>query len=124
MRSLRQRILHAKSFSVVLGCVLGVAMIAFGVVKHTAAQIPLATSPGGELATRVDPVANLEEQLVNRLRATRPSQRDYLRFLVEQVRQNRLSIRLVIAVERYALRRNPRYAFPFFERAMAFEARK
>ena len=68
--------------------------------------------------------ANLEEQLTNRLRAISPQQRDYVRFIVRQVQLNRLDLKLVVAVERYALRRNPQYPFPFFERAIRFEASK
>lgn len=73
---------------------------------------------------RVDPIANLEEQLINRLRATRTGQREYLKTIVNLVDAKTLDFGLVVAVERYALRRNPRYPFPFFERALNFEARK
>lgn len=71
-----------------------------------------------------DRFANLEEQLVNRLHATRDDQRAYIHYVVEQVRQARLEAKLVVAIERYALRRNHNYAFPFFEKALHFEAAK
>ena len=66
----------------------------------------------------------LEEQLTNRLRATTEDQRNYVTLVVDQCRLQRLDIKLVVAVERYAIRRNPRFPFPFFERALRFEANK
>ena len=72
----------------------------------------------------VDPYNSLEDQLVNRLRATSVEQRAYLKFLVQQVRDGRLDIKMVVAVERYALRRRQDYPFPFFERAMKVQAQK
>jgi hypothetical protein len=33
-------------------------------------------------------------------------------------------MKLVVAIERYAIRRNPQFPFPFFERAMRIEAAK
>jgi hypothetical protein len=68
--------------------------------------------------------ATLEEQLVNRLRATQDQQKAYIKFLVKQVNENKLDTRLVLAIEKKALQRNPYYPFPFFERAMRFEAKK
>ncbi len=69
-------------------------------------------------------LATLEEQLTNRLRATRQDQIDYVKFVVEKVRVGKLDTKLVVAIERYALRRNPHYPFPYFERALRFEAGK
>jgi hypothetical protein len=68
--------------------------------------------------------ANLEEQLTNRLRAITVEQRNYIRFIIEQVELNKLDVKLVVAIERYALRRNPQFPFPFFERAIRYEAAK
>jgi hypothetical protein len=76
------------------------------------------------LSASVDPFATLEEQLINRLRATSLEQRSFLRFVVRQVREGRLQARLVVGIERYALRRKPSFPFPFFERALRFEAAK
>ncbi|MEM9367752.1 MAG: hypothetical protein AAGD07_17310 [Planctomycetota bacterium] len=76
------------------------------------------------LSTEIDTQARLEEQLINRLRATREEQKAYIRYVVNLVENDRLETRLVVAVERYALRRKPLYAFPFFERALRFEAAK
>ena len=76
------------------------------------------------LSAEVDRYATLEEQLVNRLRATRDDQRAYIKFVVKQVRRGKLDVKLVVAVERYGLRRNPEYPFPFFERALKSEAGK
>ena len=76
------------------------------------------------LSSDIDPVARLEEQLINRLHATTDAQRAYIRSVVKLVDDRRLQLELVVAIERYALRRNQRYAFPFFERALRFEASK
>lgn len=70
------------------------------------------------------PVATLDEQLINRLRATTDAQQTYLRSIVKLVDQEKLDSRLVVAIERYAQRRNPRYPFPYFERALRYEAGK
>ena len=71
-----------------------------------------------------DRFATLEDQLINRLRATTEQQRAYLRFLVRQVRNGRLDAALVVALERRAIRRNPQLPFPYFERVMRGEALK
>lgn len=76
------------------------------------------------LSTEIDPVARLEEQLINRLRATTSGQQAYVRSVVKLVDENRLDLQLIVAIERYALRRNPQFALPFFERALRFEAAK
>ena len=68
--------------------------------------------------------ATLEEQLMNRLKATRDDQRAYVRHVVALTKAGKLDRKLVVAVERYALRRNPQYPFPFFERALKYEAAK
>lgn len=79
---------------------------------------------GRTLSASPDPFATLEEQLVNRLRATADDQRSYLKFVVKKVREGKLDIKLVVGIERYALRRNPSLPFLFFERALKFEAGK
>lgn len=68
--------------------------------------------------------ATLQEQLTNRLRATRQEQRDYIKLVVEKVDDGKLERKLVVAIERYAIRRNPNYPFPYFERALRYEAGK
>ncbi len=69
-------------------------------------------------------VATLEEQLINRLRATTAQQKGFLRRVAVLVREKQLEQRLVVAVYRYSLKRHPYFPFPFFERAMRVEARK
>ncbi|WP_235033222.1 hypothetical protein [Rubripirellula obstinata] len=81
-------------------------------------------TPGRTLSASRDPLATLEEQLVNRLRATALDQRAYLKFVVKQVREGKLDIKLVVGIERYAIRRNPSLPFLYFERALRFEAGK
>ncbi len=71
-----------------------------------------------------DRYATLTDQLVNRLRATRTDQQDYITLIVNKVKAGELDTKLVIAVERYAMKRNPSFPFPFFERALRYEAAK
>ena len=64
----------------------------------------------------------LEDQLINRLRATSIEQRAYIKFVVQRVRAGQLEIQLIVALERYTRRRRSDLPFPFFERALKFEA--
>jgi hypothetical protein len=64
----------------------------------------------------------LEEQLVNRLRAFDQEKRSYVAMVVKQVESGKLDLKLVLAVERYAIRRNSEFPFPFFERALRYQA--
>lgn len=84
------------------------------------AQITPSRSMSGSTA----PVATLDEQLINRLRATTDAQAEYIRLVVKLVDEKKLEARLVVAVEQYAIRRNPRYPFPYFERALRYESAK
>lgn len=68
--------------------------------------------------------ATLEEQLINELRATKDDQKAFIRYVVKKVNSRDLERRLVLAVERYAIRRNRFFPFPYFERAIRFEAAK
>jgi hypothetical protein len=68
--------------------------------------------------------ATLEEQLINQLRATTEERKAYVRVVVQHTNTGALDPRLVIAIQRYASRRNPQFPFPYFERAMRFEAEK
>ena len=77
-----------------------------------------------KLTATPDRTATLEEQLVNRLRATSDQQRAYIKFLVKQVNEEKLPASLVLAIQKKALQRNRYFPFPFFERAMQFEAAK
>jgi hypothetical protein len=81
-------------------------------------------TPPRKLSTEIDRFATLEERLINRLRATREDQQAYIKFVVNRVRKGKLDVKLVVAIEQYAMRRNPHYPFPFFERALKFEASK
>lgn len=100
---------------------LGIAaVLALMVVGSASAQI----TPPRVLSATIDRYATLEEQLTNRLKATADDQRNYIKFVVQQVKDEKLELRLVLAVERYARRRNPRLPFLFFERALRYEAAK
>ena len=76
------------------------------------------------LSASLDRYANLEEQLVNRLRAFDQEKRDYIKMVVKKVSDGKLDAKLVLAVARYAIRRNAEFPFPFFERALRYEAGK
>lgn len=77
-----------------------------------------------KLSATTDRSANLTEQLTNRLRAFDEEKRSYVAMVVKQVRDGKLDARLVLAVQRYAIRRNAEFPFPFFERALRYEAGK
>lgn len=74
--------------------------------------------------TPTDPTGLLQDQLINRLHATREDQRDFLELVVEKVRRGELDAKLVVAVQRYAIKRHSSFPFPFFARAIRFEAAK
>ena len=76
------------------------------------------------LSASPDRYANLTEQLTNRLRAFDQEKRSYIAFVVAKVREGKLEARLVLAAQRYAIRRNSEFPFPFFERALRVEAGK
>ncbi len=88
--------------------------------NDSAAQI---TEPRITTATD-NRTATLEEQLINRLRATTDDRKAYIRLIVDHVNAGRIESRLVIAIQRYSIRKNPGFPFPYFERAMRFEAGK
>lgn len=69
-------------------------------------------------------VPTLNEMLVNNLRATLPEQQEFLRNVVQKTEQGKLESGLVLAVMRYSQRRNERFPFPFFERAIRYQASK
>ena len=76
------------------------------------------------ISAEPDRLATLDEQLTNRLRATTREQQAYIDFVVHQVKLNKLDVRLVVAIERYAIRRNRQLPFLYFERALRVEAAK
>ncbi len=76
------------------------------------------------LSASLDRTARLEEQLVNRLRAFDQEKRSYVQMVVKRVREQELDTKLVIAVEQYAIRRNAEFPFPYFERALRYQAGK
>ncbi|MCG8648734.1 MAG: hypothetical protein MI861_02815 [Pirellulales bacterium] len=99
------------------------AILTFALLAQTESASAQVTAPR-VLSASPNRMATLEEQLTNRLRATSEQQKAFIRFLVKQVRDGRLDAKLVVAVERKALLRNRLFPFPFFERAIRFEASK
>lgn len=89
-----------------------------------AAPVSAQITPARSLSGGTGPVATLEEQLINRLRATTDAQAEYIRLVVKLVDEEKLEARLVVAIEQYAIRRNPRFPFPYFERALRYESAK
>ncbi len=67
---------------------------------------------------------SLEEQLINVLRATSEERKAFIRLIVQYVDAGTFDRRMVVAIQRYAQRKNPQFPFPYFERAMRFEAEK
>lgn len=69
-------------------------------------------------------VATLEEQLINQLRATTEERQQYIRLIAAKVEQGQLDRGRVLALQRYAIRKNAHFPFPYFERVMRFEAER
>lgn len=93
------------------------------------AAASLAARPADAQITFAPPAASgvyktvpLQDQLINRLRATSGEQQAFIRYIAARVREGRLEDRLVFAVERYAIKRNRQLPFNYFERAIRFEA--
>ena len=89
-------------------------------VATTQAQI---TTPR-KLSASSDRFANLQEQLINRLRATTEDKQAYIRRLIKLVRAKKLEVKLIVAIERKAIEQRPRFPFPYFEKAVKVEAAK
>src|SRR5690554_6923846 len=87
------------------------APVAYGQI--TASRVTSADGPR---------VATLEEQLINRLRATTDERQSYIRLIVAKTEQGMFDQGRILAIERYAIKKNPRFPFPYFERVMQFEA--
>lgn len=101
---------------------IALAILAWGGPFAGLSQAQL-TAPRVTTATE-GRVATLEEQLINQLRATTEERKAYVRMVVQLTNNGELDRRLVIAIQRYASRKNPQFPFPYFERAMRFEAEK
>ncbi len=91
-----------------------------GFCESASAQI----TPPRVLSATPNRIATLQEQLNNQLRATSQQQRAYIAFLVQQIRRGRLDPKLIVAIKQKAVARNRYFPFPFFERAIRFEAAK
>jgi len=84
--------------------------------NHGHAQIVAPAS-----ATRV---ATLEDQLINRLKATTEDRQAYIRLVVAKTEAGIFDRGRILAFERYAMRKNPQLPFPYFERVMRVEAER
>lgn len=100
-------------FAILVVCAVLHGGNAFGQITN---RRVLSTGPAG---TRT---ATLEEQLTNRLRAVADDQKGFIRHVTRLVNEKKLDVKLVVALERYSLRRNPTLPFPYFARAIRFEA--
>lgn len=69
-------------------------------------------------------VATLSDQLINRLRATTEDRQLFLRLIAAKTEVGQFERGRVLAFERYAMRKNERFPFPHFERAMRAESRR
>ncbi len=99
-----------------------IIVVAFLLSSADSAQAQITNSR--TLSASTDRFANLQEQLINRLRATTQDKKDFLIKVVQLVKTGKLNADLVVALERYALRRHPAFPFPYFERALRFESAK
>lgn len=91
-----------------------------------AVQIGFGTYCSGQIVapTRGTQTATLEDQLINRLRATSEDRQAYIRLVVAKVDSGEFERGRVLALERYAIKKNPTYPFPYFERVMRAEAER
>ena len=105
-----------------LAATLMIAMLACERLPHARGQITTPVAPASVVLP--DRTTTLRDQLINRLRATTPSQQTFIRAVVAQVAVGRLDAGRVIAIERYARRRAGHYPFPTFERAVRFDANR
>lgn len=88
-----------------------VVTAAFAVVPAQA-QI---TTPR-KLSASPDRFANLQEQLINRLRATTEDKQAYIRRLVALVRSKKLDVKLVVAIDARPCSRGPPFRSPTLNR--------
>lgn len=91
-----------------------------------AIQIGFSTYCSGQIVTptRGTQTATLEDQLINRLRATTADRQAYIRIVVAKVDSGIFDRGRVLAMERYAIKKNGSFPFPYFERVMRAEAER
>ena len=106
-----------------INAVLVVAMVGLAVLASASTSQAQLTTRRITSATE-NKVATLDEQLINQLRATTEDRKAFIRMVVLLVDQERFEKGHLLAIQRYAMRRNPDFPFPYFERAMRFEAEK
>ena len=66
----------------------------------------------------------LEDQLISGLRAATPGQKDYLRQIVALVNAGTLPRQMVNLLYTWAIRRNPKVPFPYFQFALRVLAKR
>lgn len=81
-------------------------------------------TPDRNSAVHNSVIANLERQLTVRLKATTEDRKAYIRRLVRLVKDGKVELKLVLGLERVAIRRRAAFPFLFFEKAMKVEAGK
>lgn len=84
-----------------------------GVVVAESAEDP----PGTPTPTPGVSSADLEQQLKSGLKARRPVEFEFIRSVVQKVKDKQLSIELVQSTYLWARRKQP-YPYPFFERGL------
>mgnify|MGYP001350173221 CR=1 FL=1 len=102
-------------FARLLGWLMVVTLAPAAYGQITAPRVTSANGPQ---------VATLEEQLINRLRATTEEQQAYIRLIVTKTEQGQFDQGRILAIERYSIKKNPRFPFPYFERVMQFESQR
>jgi hypothetical protein len=105
-------------------CYFAFKLLALILVSVVAGQTSVHAQITRETARGGNQVASLQDILVNKLRATREDQQVFIAAVVQEANQGNVEKGFVLAVMRYAIDKNPRYPFPYFERAVRFEATK
>jgi hypothetical protein len=103
---------------------LSLSMIALESTALAQTATSDATSLGGRPLIVPSQTASLADFLISKLRATTEEQRAYVREVAKLVDEKKLERRLVLALQRYAVRKSPYFPLPVFERALRVEAGK
>jgi len=85
---------------------------------------------GGQVAVaeETDPpgvdIADLQQQLESMLKARLPSEFEFIDRVVELVTEKKFSVGMVKSISQWAVRKNKKIPFPYFQRAMRILAER
>lgn len=100
-----------------IGCLTLLASLAWPTSRYALGQEGNSLNSAEQLRGSRN-VVPLIDQLSNGLRATRNGEIEFLRVVVQRVDEGKLPQGMVNLVYRWAIERNPRVPFPYFQMAM------